>query len=410
MNRIAIGLSLALAILTNHAYGQNFDSIGSKSPMANSIKEIDLQYLQSKVAIEKILGKKIATKNLSDTVRFLLDENNKTEAKSQALGGVDSGGGTLVSISQTHGLLDLYLYNNEAFISKNPGLNLPNTPAYADFGFDALANSNSHIIPKTLAQIEKWKESSPLVAEMVVKALKSLPVYIVKAKLTFKDQMVFVPTGVNLPGSAINLGAFYVKDIGVFINKSSFELMSLDNQMGLLVHEALRHRQLSFASGMSNETLQKLTAKIISNPSPGTSLDNPTYLQGAILQKILRVAELSAHARYQADNICKERKATCFILEGSFAEIREYFLLVQDPELKRELGELLRTLRTIAFESAPSTPIIEELNFSLRNSQGVFRLANIAKRYNENPDRSSAEADALNNFILGLKQMGVLAD
>lgn len=415
MKSIAIGISLALSVLTIPGYGQKLDSI-------------DSQYLQSKALMEKVLSKKFDDKALIDSIRRLSEKNEKIDFKAISQGGVDSGGGTLVRTAQTRGLLDLYLYNYKAFNSRAPGVVLPNTPSYTDNGFDALVNSDSSIIPKTLAQVAKWNVSSPTIANLVTIALIKLPIYYVKSKLLFKDKMVFVPANINFPEGAISLGAYYIKDIGVFIEKESFDRLSLKNQMGLLVHEALRHRQLSFESGMSNEIVQKVTSLIMSEPQPGVSLDNVAYLQGPILQKLLRVADLSIRAKKMADDLCNESPGICPIMRGHVEEIikfnralLDYHLTAEfferpsverDREIKlsRHLMELKRTLFTLQLEMNPDTVLLEDLNFSLKNSLVMFRMAAIAQIYNEIRSRSSEEAKALKSFISGMKQMGVIAD
>lgn len=421
MKRIAIYLSLALSILTIPGYAQKVDSV-------------DFQYLQSKSVMEKLLSKKLDDKTLKETIRILSEKFEKNDDyenikfKYFKLGGVDSGGGTLVVARQTRGLLDLYLYNDKAFSSRESGIALPETPSYQDHGFDALINSESSIIPMTLAQVEKWKESSPIIANLVSKALKELPLYYVNAKLIFKDQMIYVPANISFPPGTIALGAYYLKDMGVFIEKNSFDCLSLKNQMGLLVHEALRHRQLSFESGMSNEVIQKLTALMISEPQKGMTLDNVAYLNDRIIEKILKVAKLRTRAKEKAESLCKERPDTCQVLRGTVEEILENYRAMSDYQLtteffnepsnerereldfRREFGELTRTLRALAFETSPNTEVLEELNFSLKNSAEMFRMVAIAKTYNENGGRFSAEAEALKSFMSGLKQMGVLTD
>lgn len=420
MKLIVICISLAVTILTIPGYGQIFDSI-------------DLQYLQSKSLMSKILSKKLDHNTFQKAIRILSetikkDDYENAKSKSFKLGGVDSGGGTLVVTSQTKGLLDLYLYNYKAFNSQEPGLELPETPSYKDHGFDALVNSESLLIPMTLSQIEKWKDSSPIIVNLVTKALKELPIYYVNAKLNFKNQMIYIPDNINLPPGTLDLAAYYLKDMGVFIEKNTFDRLSIKNQMGLLIHEALRHRQLSFESGMSNAVIQKLTALMIIEPQKGMTLDNVTYLNGRILEKILKGAKLRTRAKEKAESLCKERLNTCQVLRGTFEEILENYRTISDYQLtneffnkpdneiereikfRREFGELVRTLRAIAFETNPNTEVFEELNFSLKNSGVMFRMAAIAKTYNENGDRFSTEAKVLKSFMSGLNQMGVLKE
>lgn len=119
---------------------------------------------------------------------------------------------------------------------------------------------------------------------------------------------------------------------------------------------------------------------------------------------MLSFRSIADWAKEQVESLCKVRPHNCPILRGRFEDIREFFSVTQDLELKRELTELMRTLRSLYFETDANTELLQGLNFSLKNSQGMFHLAAIAKIYNENRDQSSAEAETLKNFIDGLKQ------
>ncbi len=414
MRFIAIGLSLFLIILTNICYGKTLDSI-------------DANYQQTKFLIEKLLGRKVIDNNDLQSSLSNLSQENQPINEMKVAGGVDSGGGSLVETAKTTGLLDLYLHNRQAFNSKEKGFILPETPSYMDHGFDSLINSNSPIIFETISSIEKWKNSSPIIFKFVTDALKQLPIYYVKSKLMFKNQMVFIPSyEVKINKKNFKQVAHYIPGLGVFIEKESFDHLSLPNQKGLLIHEAFRHLQLNFESGMSNEILQKLTALLLSEPQQGFTLDQALYLQGPLLQNIILVADLKIMAKIMLENLCKKWTETCYLENLSRKEIVNFtneFLgsrifeksakdtIDQNIELFRHLIELSRNLRSQCFLEDSNGSELERLSFLItKEYNSILRIAMQAKIYNTHPKTSKRESKALKNFVRGLYEMGVLSD
>lgn len=413
MKRIAIGLSLYLIILTNISYGKVLDSI-------------DANYKQTQSLIEKLLGQKITDSYDLQAYLSNLSQENKPTDEMKVAGGVDSGGGSLVQTTTTTGLLDLYLYNRQAFDSKEKGFILPETPSYQDHGFEALINSNSSLISESIAHIEKWKKSSPIIFKFATDALKKLPIYYVKSKLIFKDQMAFTPSDTKISRETLRQVAHYIQGIGVFVEKESFDHLSRPNQIGLLIHEALRHQQLNFESGMSNENLQKLTALLLSEPQQGASLDLAPYLSGTLLKNIIFLADLRIMAKIMMVNLCKEWSETCYLELLSREEILNLsnetlnnFIFVnstqektnQEKKLLRRLNELKRNLRSQFFLEDASGVKLQNLAFLLgKEYTNILRIAMLAKIYNEKPEEAQQESEALRNFIRSLHEIGVLTN
>lgn len=420
MKRIATGLGLALLMLTNSGNAQNIDSIESR-------------YTQSKNLIEILAKRKVSDKDLLSATKNL-QENIKIDSKKISQGGVGSGGGTIVRSGQDKGLLDLYLYNQKAFFSSEKGVILPSTRTYSDFGFDILENANTSIVQRSLAQVEKWRASSPFMTAFISKALKELPVFYVKSSLAFKDQMVFIPSGMKFPADSMSLGAYYIRNLGALVDKKTFDGLSLQNQMALLIHEALRHQQMTFDSGMSNEEVQKLTGLTMRDPTAGISLDRVAYLE-PLLQRLLQDAEADIQIKAHAQNICRTAADTCYLLEEeikySIAD-RNYGLVnlleankvlfadAMDLRFSREernrffkVADLTYGFaRDLALNSPEfkTVPLATEYSSYMWNAKTKSTMAKLAQEYNKNERENRDGEIDLERFIEEMKKMGVLVD
>lgn len=244
----------------------------------------------------------IEAKSSDQQLRFHIE--NKSQISAQ--GGVDSGGGTFVLIDQQLGLLDLYLHNPIAFfdMQKSSSL-LPETRAYKKFGFDRLSTKNSSLIEKTLRQIQKWSTSSPAMSTRIANALLKLPVYYTKFQVRTHRQNFYLPKNTEISESDLSLAALYVKDFGVFIEKSKFDQVSESNQIALLIHESLRQMQLSYLIPLSNQLLQKLTAQIMTTPKDGQSLDVAEFMPEEIFNSAANRQQLIIKTYEFVDSACK---------------------------------------------------------------------------------------------------------
>lgn len=201
-----------------------------------------------------------------------------------------------------------------AFFSQEKGVVLPVTDTYRDYGFESFKNTNSRIVEMALQKVEPWRASSPFITAFLSKALRELQIFYVKSRLAFKDQMAFIPKDLKFPDSSLRLGAFYISEFGTFIEKTTFDSLSLQNQMALLIHEGLRHQQMGFNSGMSNEDLQKLTAFLLREPAPGLSLDNVAYLN-PLLQRLLNDAKRDIQVGLYGAEACHLLPEVCELLK-----------------------------------------------------------------------------------------------
>jgi len=244
-------------------------------------------------------------------------------ASSVSFANRESGGGTLVRTSQGTGLLDLYLYNKEAFFSKKAGSPLPESPSYKEFGFDYLYSKDIQIVSKTLKQIDKWSVSSPIMAEFISDQVKRVPIYFTSYRLPSNKETAYIPAKSNFPSGSLQLVALYLAKTGVFVEKQKFDQLSESNQMAIIIHEALRHAQITWESGMSDETLQRVTAMVLRDPAPGMSLDHASYMNGVILSNTVDDKDLITENHKLAKAVCSFRPQHCYSLRALFVPALE---------------------------------------------------------------------------------------
>jgi len=412
-------LILALIFMANFGYGQSIDIIATR-------------YSESKTLIESLSKKQLNNKDLRPALELLkkkLQEEALKNTAEKIEGGVDSGGGSLVKIKKVTGLLDLYLYNPKAFFSLEKGLALPKTRTYKDFGFEVLENKTSPLIQQALKQVKKWQASSPFVALFVTKALQEIPVFYVKSHLAFKDQMAFIPQDMNHLKNSIGLGAYYIKDLGVLIEKDSFDGLSLNNQVALLVHEALRHQQMTFDSGMTNEDVQKLTAMIMSEPAQGQSLDRIQY-GGGFMLKLLDEANLQIKFGEFTNTLCRYAPDSCqgindLIARGAISssslnllrlviEMHDKSFYPMPEQERKDLRALIQEAyefaRAEVLKEKPAPNLKKQYSNPSWNEFTKDTLASLSVDYNNHERYYSARNYILQDFINEMKQMGVLVD
>lgn len=236
----------------------------------------------------------------------------KAPLKLKVEGGVDSGGGTLVKSANGMGLLDLYVHNRADFYDHSPSVRLSETRSLRKYGIDVL-DPQSAIVQNTLRQIVAWEKSSPLLITNLKKALLHLPVFFFDGSFEFVDGSYVLPNELDLPKESLQLAAFYVKNFGVLVSKQEFEMLSGKNQMALLIHEALRHQQISFEQyGLDHSLIQELTAKLVQKPNG--SLDSERYLTGSQRWILQAKPQVFSDIQATAKSLCPRFTETCSLI------------------------------------------------------------------------------------------------
>lgn len=232
-------------------------------------------------------------------------------------GAVDTGGGT----RYLDGLLDLALFNQAAFLDKTPGLLLPNTLALQRAKMDRLNGSDSAILRGALVQLKKWKDTSPVMVSVISEALQKLPIYYVNGKIGLPAEGFSLPPEFVLQGE-LKMMAYFVEDFGVFVSKSDLEQISFKNQIAVLLHESLRRLQKSTnLRGMDDMTLQKLTAKIMQDPTEHESLDTAEFLFGGVVGLRNKQNTTLLLLMAESEKSCQQAQQLCHVADLSYAEV-----------------------------------------------------------------------------------------
>lgn len=325
---------------------------GQKLPQIALSRNLDLRALGSEGALNKIQRKEVNPENLNQLLRS---------------GGVDTGGGSFYR----GGLLDLALFNKEAFLDNTPGLALPSSQVLGIVKVDKLKNLNSTILSQTMAQVKKWIPNSPEVAGGIAEALKRLPIYVVDGRIGLPVEGAALPVGFA-EKAELRMMAYYLKGFGVFISKPDFEGLSFTNQKALLIHEALRRLQINTKfQGMSDLTLQKLTAKIMKDPVANESLDTSEFMAGAVLnlraikdQTLLKVVS-------EAEKACQRSQDLCYVAGLPYEEVFE-----GNHHATQELAKEFRRTADKIDTSIPRNLNQEQTVEYLADSQGLRSAAN----------------------------------
>lgn len=255
-------------------------------------------------SLQNLLKMKTFTINELDDQKTLKSFIQKLHEKSESLekqssGGVDSGGGGNLVLYKNGDLklLDFVANPLDSNAASRRPLHIPSTASLQAWGIDRLQLDD--FAPKSffMAKISAWESSSPFMAEILKQAISSIPIYIVDYEFKVNTQSYFLPSSARSPSiKGIVTAAIYVRDYGVLVSKKYFEHLDFENQVGLILHETLRHIQLTYGYANSNRSLQQLTAALMRGPRRHESLDSAEYLDGKLLHSIVARAELEAFA------------------------------------------------------------------------------------------------------------------
>ncbi len=208
-------------------------------------------------------------------------------------GGVDTGGGTLIKTPSATGLLDLYLYNKGAFYDQkqNPK-NLTKTRSFKTFGVERIDNRDNEIVANAIKQIKKWESSSPFFVNLIIPALKGLPIYYHDGSLANEPLEFHIPNDVTVKSADLKMIALYTNDFGVHLGFNDLEKLSETNQIATFIHESLRLITVNKVLLLTNDEIQKVTAQLMSTPKPNETLDRLDYLRGPTLAQIYESTSL----------------------------------------------------------------------------------------------------------------------
>lgn len=228
-------------------------------------------------------------------------------------GGDISGGGAWVAPDGNRVLLDLYVSRPEiARESGSPGMKLPVSPALESIFIERLNKKEFELVKKAQARLDLWDASSPVVVGLVREALERAPLFYTSYRIGFRDEHYFIPEELESGErvGSIQTMAYYSKGFGILVSKSDFESLSERDQIALLIHESLRHVQISYGYDLSDRALQNITAAIVlRNPEENESLDGERYLDGELLRVVQAPAKRREELNTAWNSVCAIQKA-----------------------------------------------------------------------------------------------------
>jgi hypothetical protein len=195
----------------------------------------------------------------------------------QQEGATSSGGGSSVSVEGKRQLLDIYLHQGRPLLPI-PGSKLPKTEALKKIGIERLDPNKSPAFALARSWLASWRQNSPNVVAIIEESLDETPFFYVPLEFGFTDQTFHLPPGAKKDPvlKTLSTVAYYQAELGVLVSKPAFESLDLTNQAALLVHEAVRHIQITYGAKLSNELLQNLTATLaLTQPSRLSILELP---------------------------------------------------------------------------------------------------------------------------------------
>lgn len=409
--------SLGEALAPICASAQVFDSAQSQPALSiGQAYKRDLPLLRSL----GISGKspKVVLKSIN---RFKSAPEQPETLRAAKRGGIDTGGGTLVLTPSGLRLLDLVLYRgvptggepSDSMVVKA----LPATRAFNEVGFDRITNSNSAIVQKALEAVQRWVPNSRIMGPKILRAVRRVPIYFFDGRFGVTGQRYFVPPNIVLPESQLRLGALYVEKFGTLVSRADFLALPEAHQIALIVHEALRHMQISHEAGFSTETVQRLTAMILNKPAPEETLDQVEFMKGPILAEFLSRAKVTIEVLSYSERMCSRYpKAGSHFCKISSVPMREIFkedLLFSyvkrwDRNLNQQTDQALTDFYDGLNLSTHLTTLsvgdkldeISEDVFALNRSTIGYSLIDFdLQEFNQTGDRSSSAYQRLRRLI-----------
>ncbi|WP_413584882.1 hypothetical protein [Bdellovibrio sp. HCB274] len=281
-----------------------------------------VRFLALLTSIFCLFGTNIAVAQVEYSVTSSLEKNSavqpvtasqqvskmlNTSGSSKALGGVDTGGGTIVNTPNGPGLLDLYLYNPSAFADRRMNSNsFVQDERSRKIGISLLSNFDQPVMRRASRQIDKWLNSSPALIDRVGAALNRMTVYVHNGTFASLPKEYYLPAQANIPAGKLKMVALYVSGFGVNISATDFNSLPELHQTALIIHEALRYLKDQRILEISNQTMQMLTAKIMSDPLPNESLDRIEYFSRAAKPAVSQYQSFLDESELLKESFCKK--------------------------------------------------------------------------------------------------------
>lgn len=253
-------------------------------------------------------------------------------------GGIDTGGGsTAINTRGQKALLDLHNFAPDMVgTPSDPGLRITETTALRHMGMDTTTIQKLGLKDDLLKLVDAQKRKSPILAKRLQDAIQNVKVFIIDREFGEAATKAARPTiAVDCSHEAENFNtcrgpeirettpsAIYVKDHGFFLSKKEFESLDRTNQKALLLHESLRHVQLTYGINTSELNLQKLTVHILRNAPEKSSLDTEEML-GKSLHEVYNPYFVGKRLAIASSELLRARLKTQYKLDQDTALLLE---------------------------------------------------------------------------------------
>lgn len=312
-------------------------------------------------------------------------------------GGDISGGGTWANLQGKKVLLDFYVSRPEViFESGSPGVELPQSRALEAISIDRLNKAEFEVVKKAHARLDLWEKSSPVVVDLIREALARAPLFYTTYRIGFLDQHYFIPDELATRDllDSLKTMAVYSEGFGILVSKADFDSLDERNQIGLLIHESLRHVQISYGLDLSDRALQSITAAIVLHtPEMDETLDSEKYLDG----ELLRVVQEPAKKREELNAI---KTKICAIQKTYESKIRD---LNESSEERIDL----RTCDSPIFNSGDRTFALSRYAHGLAKLLSAYHYLNYQRLAREEHEIVDGSFWNLLNLSSGLISMSV---
>lgn len=184
--------------------------------------------------------------------------------------GTDRGGGDAVLLEDGSKavLYDLYIQNPKFEDDYENSDRIEISKFAETMGYDRIKDvSKLKAYQIAKAALDKWKTNSPIVVNFINDALENMPFVYTQFKQNSPNKKLN-------PNIKIQNVVVYHKNFGARISAPVFNSLGLQSQAALLIHEALRHVQITYNQDVDTDSIIQLTKQIITGePNGGEKLE-----------------------------------------------------------------------------------------------------------------------------------------
>jgi hypothetical protein len=239
-------------------------------------------------------------KEMDSRLMQLLDQKSDRQQTIQGMkslsehGGSSDGGGVSCKVPEVNQgqpiILDLAVYRTDVSDFSTPGAKIEISKTAADKGFDVWEAKTNPSVQYALERVRDWsqQQGSSGVMEQLGNNIAYAMRYVVTPFNISKLVRVYLPPESLCQMSDLSTVALYKNGI-VNISIPKWNELGVYSQAAIIIHEGLRHLQITQGLESSDEDLERTTTIILSAYDGATHLDElPFFKKFAQRQKALR--------------------------------------------------------------------------------------------------------------------------